>query len=359
MKTECSSVGRLWRRPGFTLVELLVVIAIIGILVALLLPAVQAAREAARRMQCGNNEKQLALSIHMFHDTYKVFPYGMLRRQSNFFHHPDQLKGAPLFNRRYGLMHQLLPYIEQDNLWQRWDHFVFANNDRDPPGSAQFSGNHFMKQIVPTLMCPSNPGGPLNEAANAADSGRYFRTHYFGAAGTRGYPRGGVFPRPSLYNPFAPATPDQPTSTTAAPAYTGRSDGILGQNIQYAMRDALDGTSNTLLLGERQYHDLIFDQYTGDRIRDWGWVWFGAQGDCFLGTGVPMNFRLPQDFATIPAATQQLLFDDRINAYGSMHPGGCQVALVDGSVRFVAQTISPVTFRALGTRAGGEVTGEF
>ena len=87
-------------------------------------------------------------------------------------------------------------------------------------------------------------------------------------------------------------------------------------------------------------------------------VWFAAQGDCFLGTGVPINFVLPINFDTL-GASRQLLWEDRINAYGSMHPGGVQVALTDGSVRFLSETISPVTFRALGTRAGGETLGPF
>ena len=94
-------------------------------------------------------------------------------------------------------------------------------------------------------------------------------------------------------------------------------------------------------------------------IRDWGWVWFGTRATTFLGTGVPINFKLPLNFDSLGGGTQQLLFDDRINAYGSMHPGGCQIALTDGSVRFVSETISPITFRALGTRAGSEVLNEF
>ena len=125
------------------------------------------------------------------------------------------------------------------------------------------------------------------------------------------------------------------------------------------MAGASDGTSNTILLGERQFFDPIFDSIPDERIRDWGWVWFGAQGDCFLGTGVPINFRLPANFLTLDAGTQQLLYDDRINAYGSMHTGGANFALADGSVQFISQSVSPITFKALGTRSGGEVVGEY
>jgi prepilin-type N-terminal cleavage/methylation domain-containing protein len=342
---------------GFTLVELLVVIAIIGILVGLLLPAVQAAREAARRMQCSNNLKQLALGVHLHHDAFRKFPYGMLRAQTPWFPHPE---AAPNNNRRYGLMHQLLPFIEQGNLYQRWDQLNFNANRKDinNPTGPDFVGDHFFNKVVPTMMCPSNPGGPFNEGTNAAENGLYFRTHYFGAAGTRGYPRSATDGRPSLFNPFAPATP---TVTPSGTGYAALSDGILLQNKQLTMGGATDGTSNTLLLGERQYFDQVFDSspITDDRIRDWGWVWFGAQGDCFLGTGVPINFRLPANFDTLGGATQQLLFDDRINAFGSMHTGGAQFALADGSIHFLSQSISAITYRAMGTRSGGEVVADW
>lgn len=347
------------RRLGFTLVELLVVIAIIGVLVGLLLPAVQAAREAARRMQCSNNLKQLALGVHNFHDTHKKFPYGVLRHQNPDLSHPDWGKTGtpPPHDRRYAFAHQLLPFIEQGNLWNRWDQFVFGNNERDPVTAPQWSGNHFMKQVVPTLMCPSNPGSPFNEKLNAAatDNGQRFRVHYFACAGTRGYPRYNAS-RPSLWNPFYP-TVAYPASipTPASHTYSSMSDGIIAQNKQFNMASASDGTSNTLLIGERMYQDQIFDTVANDRIRDWGWCWFGAQGDAFLGTGVPINFVLPANFGSLAAGTRQLLFDDRINAFGSMHTGGSQFALADGSVHFISQSISPITFRALGTRAGGEV----
>ncbi len=123
------------------------------------------------------------------------------------------------------------------------------------------------------------------------------------------------------------------------------------------MGEIPDGTSNTIMLGERQYFDPVFDSspIVDDRIRDWGWTWFGGEGDANLGTSVPINYRLPANFDTLGGGTQQLLFEDRINAFGSMHTGGANFALADGSVTFISQSISPITFRALGTRAGGEV----
>ena len=292
------------------------------------------------------------MATHNFHSAYGKFPYGMLRNQPPEFPHPEEPISGQY--RRYGLMHQLLPYVEQGVLWDRWDQLDFNANRLAPGGTVEWDGDHFFKQVVMTMVCPSNPGGLLNEAADPNDSGRYFRSHYYGAAGTRGYPRRSAS-RPSLYNPFYPDTPNP----TPSNSYTALADGIFTQNRQYRIGDAIDGTSNTLLLGERRFEDRVFDSDTGDRIRDWGWVWFGAQGDCFLGTSAPINFQLPENFPTLDAGTQQLLFDDRINAYGSMHPGGAQVALVDGSVRFLSETISPITFRALGTRDGSEVVSDF
>ena len=349
-------VRRYGRNQGFTLVELLVVIAIIGILVALLLPAVQAAREAARRMSCSNNLKQLALATHLIHDKDKKLPYGALRSQAAPFPYPagEQLSptGAP---RRCGLMHQLLPFIEQNNLYDRWDQFVFNNNDRDPPSAARFSGNHFMRQTVSTLVCPSNPmGGSLHNKSfdpNSTSNGQYFLTHYYGAAGRRGYNRGPTG-RPSLYNPLAPLVADANVSPG------GSADGVFNQNQRFGFGEIVDGTSNTLLLGERKYFDPIHDALGNSKIQDWGWVWFGASADCFLGTSTPINWMLPVNF-TGPCGSNLQLCEDRYNAYGSMHPGGAQFALSDGSVRFIAQTISPVTFIGLGSRAGGETLGEF
>lgn len=346
------------KRVGFTLVELLVVIAIIGILVGLLLPAVQAAREAARRMQCSNNVKQLSLAVHMHHDTFKKFPYGILRNDG-LYPHPDlgKVGTPPPQNRRYPLMFQLLPFIEQTALYNWYDQFDFNRNkkDKDNP-TTDYVGNWFLKQSVNTMVCPSNPGGLLNEAVTPADSGLYFRAHYFGCAGTRAYPKADTSnTRPSLFNPFAPAV------AATYSAGNDKTDGLFNRCKRYGMSDCVDGTSNTLMIGERKYHDPIFDSspIVGDRIRDWGWVWFGGEGDANLGTSAPINFVLPANFDTLGGGVQQLLFEDRINSFGSMHTGGANFGLADGSVTFISQSIDTATFRGMGTRAGGEVTGEY
>lgn len=201
------------------------------------------------------------------------------------------------------------------------------------------------------MVCPSNPGGLLNEAVAAAESGRYFRSHYYGCAGRRSYPRGNTtFTRPSLFNPFYPTIPN-PANGSAL------SDGLFTRCKRYGFGENSDGSSNTILIGERQFHDPVFDSspVVGDRIRDWGWVWFGGEGDANLGTSVPINFVLPQNFGTLGGGVQQTLFEDRINAFGSMHTGGANFGIGDGSVHFISQSIDMPTFQALGSRAGGEV----
>jgi prepilin-type N-terminal cleavage/methylation domain-containing protein len=346
------------KSSGFTLVELLVVIAIIGILVGLLLPAVQAAREAARRMSCSNNVKQLALACHNHHDVHKKFPYGILRNDGAF-PHPDTGKtGTPNpVSRRYPLMYQLLPFMEQTPLWETYDQWVFNNNRKEklPDGTLgpDWVGNFFLKQVVPTMVCPSNPGGLLNESVDPASSGQYFRGHYYGCAGRRSYPRGNMtFTRPSLFNPFYPTIPNPGAGGTL-------SDGLFTRCKRFGFSDCTDGSSNTLLLGERRFQDQVFDSspIVGDRIRDWGWLWFGGEGDAHLGTSVPINFVLPRDFDTLSGGIQQTLFDDRINAFGSMHTGGANFGIADGSVQFISQSIDMATFMALGSRAGGETAG--
>jgi prepilin-type N-terminal cleavage/methylation domain-containing protein len=325
------------RSSAFTLVELLVVIAIIGILIALLLPAVQAAREAGRRTSCRNNLRQLGLACHAFHDVEGKLPYGILRDgQGATFPHPDAGKPIPpgtAHRARYALMHQLLPYMEQAPLWNRWDRHTFNNNQIDPASGVTNGPGMFHRQIVASLICPSQPNAnnPRSRGANTAstDWDKYFLTSYYGNGGTRGYPRGPL--------------------TDGRDYFERYRDGVFDLNVARPLGAILDGTAFTIMFGEWHYHDPVFDAVTGSRIADWGWVWFGGQADAFKGTNTRINYRLPSS-----GTITQSMFDDRINAFGSGHPGGANFTMSDASVQFLRDTISPVVFQQLGTRDKGE-----
>src|SRR5262245_28283012 len=179
------------------------------------------------------------------------------------------------------------------------------------------------------MICPSDSGMP-GDAKDTTQSPpqQWALISYKGNAGTVSYPNG---------------------SQTR--------DGILYYNHPgHKFTEVLDGTSNTLLFGERSCRDPIYDQFTGDKLHYWGWAYYASNaGDVFNGTSVPMNFVLPQNFATLPPAQQTLLVVQRRSNYGSQHPGGANFALTDGSVRFIRESIAPASYAALGTRAGGEV----
>jgi prepilin-type N-terminal cleavage/methylation domain-containing protein/prepilin-type processing-associated H-X9-DG protein len=330
------------RRGAFTLIELLVVIAIIAVLIGLLVPAVQKVREAANRMTCTNNLKQLGLAAHNHQGAQGKLPYGVLRDQTSTnpspgFPHPLRQFGQTSNFTRYALMHQLLSYMEQENLWKKWDQLNFNNNNIDPATGTNFGPGCFMRQQVKTLVCPSNAnsGNPFNQTFDGTDSNQYFLTSYYGSAGTRGYPRWATDGRLGLF---------------------AFQDGVFNQCTQYRLTDILDGTSNTLMFGERHYYDPVFDTYPGleDKITDWGWVWFGAQADALLGTSAPINYRLPAN-----TAITQPMYEDRINAFGSGHTGGANFCMADGSVRFIKDGTPALTLKALGTRAGSEVIGDY
>jgi len=327
-------------RKAFTLIELLVVIAIIAVLVGLLVPAVQKVREAANRMSCSNNLKQLGLAAHNHASTENGFlPYGMVRNQTSTnpspgFPNPSELGTAY----RCAIWHLLLPYVEQDALFKRWNFTNFNANNIAPGGTTSWVGDHFFIQKVKTYICPSNPGDALNKSFSGSGSNQYFTGSYLASGGTRGYPRW--------------------STGNAVPSLFQFQDGAFNQNTRYKLTDLIDGTSNTLLFGERHYFDPVFDAGPptvpfSDRIGNWGWTWFGAQGDCFFGTSAPINFKWS---AATPRT--QVAFDDRINAAGSGHSGGSNFCLGDGSVRFLAENMNAVAYRAMGTRAGGEVVQE-
>jgi len=332
------------RKRGFTLVELLVVIAIIGILIALLLPAVQAAREAARRTQCTNALKQLALAAQNYHDSLRSFPSGMLLAQ-----YPTASPGTPR-NRGFTLFVLLLPYLEQTGLHGKWDF-------RDPANNFLGGRNCNAAAVVPQLLCASDTEQetPLYITATLGGDGvdRWnAMTSYGGNAGTRSYhPSSGFLKADGMF--FMTGVASQPDPNQ--------------QPVRLA--DVADGASNTLLIGERSRRDVNYDTFAAQGwdcpIRLYGrWAAIGPMGVAHvtLSSYSPINYRLPFDYehralANPPANTAaafKYYIDRRVCAYGSNHPGGANLALADGSVRFFSETIPLLTLQALSTRQGGE-----
>jgi prepilin-type N-terminal cleavage/methylation domain-containing protein/prepilin-type processing-associated H-X9-DG protein len=308
------------RRHAFTLIELLVVIAIIAVLIGLLLPAVQKVREAAARASCQNNVKQIALSAHNYHDANNKLPPG-LQRPGNGSPFPYPTPG-PNDNTRFSMYVVLLPYIEQSAISSRWNLSNFdSNRGLDSNGALP-------AKVIKPLMCPASVlnDNPIDRGEATSNPPReWAMTSYVGNAGRVAHGR--------------------PQQTM---------DGVFWQNSVVTLEGIKDGTSNTLLFGERSHFDPVLEARDGPNLGGWGWWSYPNNGDILFGTSVPINFLLPQNFATLPSSQQTALEDQRINAAGSQHSGGANFALADGSVRFIQQTISSITYQAYGTREGGE-----
>jgi len=317
------TISRTTPRRGFTLIELLVVIAIIAILIGLLLPAVQKVREAANRIKCTNNLKQIALAAHNYDEDCGQFPTGA--------HLPDP---GSVPTRGTTLWVELLPYLEQDNLYKRWD----PNDNRKNVAADR---NAAQVQVIKLLICPSDPlPEPISQiTAFAPDWSRgfYGLSSYGGNAGKRSSTFGD------------------------APLYPRLSrDGIFYLDSKVCLAEVVvaDGASNTLLFGERYRRDPEFDRrrpevwpsaFPTAGWGKWGFVAHaGVMGSVTLHSAVPINYRVPSGggFSTL---------EDRASAFGSGHPGGANFAFADGHVQFLRDTTSLQTLQALSTRAGGEV----
>ena len=314
------------RRAGFTLVELLVVIAIIGVLVALLLPAVQQAREAARRMSCSNNMKQLGLAMHNYHDTHLTFPYAYRTLDS-----PPGPSGiaAGQTHARDTWYHRILPFIEQDNLYDLYesDHTLFVN------GGGSTALTRAIQTIVPALQCPSNPSinGP---GANQTT----------GMQGNYGVCMSG--------------------SGTTGITTTRAGSGMFFLESRTKFRDVTDGTSNTILAGEGIARPMDNSGGHGDLGQYWGGASWGASG---FTTYESPNTSLPDrphsckstNVVQAPCQSTSSTRGEQYNFTRSYHPGGVMVTLGDASVRFVPETINTQIFRNLGDRGDGNVIGEW
>jgi prepilin-type N-terminal cleavage/methylation domain-containing protein len=286
-------VGGVGRRAAFTLIELLVVIAIIGILVALLLPAVQSAREAARRSSCQNNLKQIALAAHNYHDTYLYLP---------------PASTAPTLAGSSGFA-AILPFIEQANPYTLYD---FSRGNSDPVNMAAVS------QRIPTYICPSNVFARPVPIAGCDANNR--------APGTYAFSTGALDPWGA--NNGAIATAATPQTNFAS---------------------IIDGTSNTFLAGESHWN-----------FRDY--LWGSAPPTPCSGqvrggfTYWSSPYPLATAFTTRGPFNPKAMAGDstRLSNFRSLHTAGVNMANVDGSIRFVGQTIDHALLDATATRAGGE-----
>ncbi|MEW4564812.1 DUF1559 domain-containing protein [Bremerella sp. JC770] len=322
-----------WRRPtaAFTLVELLVVIAIIGVLIALLLPAVQQAREAARRIQCNNNLKQLGLALHNYHDTYLVFPPG--KTGDDF---PDSYTGATAA-RRLGWTVFIYPFIEQDNLYEQFVPYMNGTLQLGTPATWPASGTR-----VAGLNCPSDPNGAKSIGLTSSGEQRERAFHnYSGCMGSTG-------------------------SMIGSDNSGTQLDGMFFSASEIRMRDVTDGTSNTAMVGEIRLAEAD-TSLSGDSGDDWrGFAFNMAAPNVWFSTRNPPNTatadqlgRCRQDIADMPCVKVSVSNDNMYLHARSMHPGGALVGLADGSVRFIPETIHTDTFQFLGSRNDGQVLGEF
>lgn len=345
------------RRSGFTLVELLVVIAIIGILVALLLPAVQAAREAARRAQCSNNLKQMGLAFHNYHDTHRTFPL------------PEIVSIFPTGG--VGTTHSwgqnILPFIEQTAIYDSYN----LNRSCWDPANEVAVDTH-----IPAYVCPSNP---------TADRGI-----------TYSIPGGALLPGVPAVS-FTDAGPIDYVATTGVEeaflriAHNDNSINVSGNHLEGwglgtvcvvggpimeassggKFRDIRDGTSNTLLIGEMAGRNELIrngqvvpltDPEAQAAALTGGGAWADPfNGSCeisgrlFDGTGTegPCTINCSNARCTSLSSVYR-----RAAGFYSYHPGGAQVLLCDGSVSFMSETTSGIVFAAMISRIGGETVGQ-
>jgi len=307
---------------AFTLVELLVVIAIIGILIALLLPAVQSAREAARRITCVNKLKQFGLAMHNYHSTYNVFPAASITLNDD-----CPPRGSEGSYERVPWSVAILPYLEQVNRYEQFDFgepfFPYARtgNSSDHNWTPQFTPNR-------SYQCPSDPsstpGTPNSNYFVCMGGGRYDHPDYYQCAPYRG-------------------------------AYYFYNNGMIFMNSRTRFRDVTDGTSKTVLIGEQigmTTPQWVQENDPGKPLKYQTWASClridGKWSNLQTATATVLQHNLPEESGGF-----------RTMRYASFHPGGAHLHMVDGSARFVDGQIDLGLYRSLGIRNDGQVIGDW
>lgn len=299
------------RGSGFTLIELLVVIAIIGVLIGLLLPAVQKVREAANRMSCGNNLKQMGMASIGFHDTYGFLP------------------GSRIWDHWATWAVQILPYMEQDNIYKQWD--ITKQYYSQAPGVITTPVKSY---FCPARQRPSN----LSSSGDIPDNGTPNKTHAPGAlsdyacsAGDFNYPSwlDGVNANGAIITGRV-----LQQAGTIVNSWAGRN----------SMSTILDGASNTFLIGEKHVPPANYTKAVGDgSIYNGDHEWNFAR---VAGPGYPL--------APNPSYTTNWT-----QIFGSNHPGLCQFVMADGSVHAIATTINTTTLSRLSVINDGQPTPDY
>lgn len=314
------------KRRAFTLIELLVVIAIIAVLISLLLPAVQSAREAARRAQCVNNLKQIGLALHNYHQIADVFPPGELCNPN--------LSGARIFWTCY-----VLPYMELGTLGNAYNFDYSVNTSVGPAGNFGLVNSTVTQAIIKPYLCPSDQQGQAFRGTYS-----WSRSNYVGC-----YSPDGVMVEPNV--PFTYAANHNNTAQNPATRKA-----LFNFNVIRGVRDVTDGTSNTVAVSETVTGPDGTNDGRGVWAYDWGeqYTHHRPPNSSIPDSVFPASYCInTKRFA--PCVANATNWDMQDYAARSIHPGGVNSLFADGSVKFLKNTINLSTYQAIASINAGEV----